>query len=326
MHLLRTAASIYPLRKLTVVDFAGVRGEASITFGSLTIILGASKLSHSIGDLLRIYSDRGEFQRTRQPSSGAASELGRIRRTDEGTWAITATLKSPRTFASRGRLRLQQSDGREFIITTNETGATLSECDVPIPRFSPTIRTFAVGTAPERNISGLRQRSGPENAEAKLAAYFDMTLSELKGCIDGTPTDTPVFGYDYRFDATGRLLVRRRMPREFQIVSSLSGGEHSRLILDLATRVATYSARISPTILLINQANVLMDPKGWACLFEWVEKTKPPFQTIVDVWCAPSEGDLTRALCYEAQGDNMEVSSFELKTWSGFKRERIAGM
>lgn len=47
---------------------------------------------------------------------------------------------------------------------------------------------------------------------------------------------------------------------------------------------------------------------------------KPPFQTVVDLYLAPSMGDLKRALCYEVQGKDMEVSGFEVKSWKSFKR------
>jgi hypothetical protein len=66
--------------------------------------------------------------------------------------------------------------------------------------------------------------------------------------------------------------------------------------------------------LLLDQAQTFMDAKGWARLFSWIDK-KPPFQTVVDFVPSSPAGDLKRALCYEAQGEDMKVSAFVIKTW-----------
>jgi hypothetical protein len=116
-----------------------------------------------------------------------------------------------------------------------------------------------------------------------------------------------------------RLKVRRRSQPEFQTVPSLSGGEQSRLLLDVAVRISTYRARVESIVLLVDQAKTFMDPQGWACFFEWLENKKPPFQTIVDLHTAPSKGHLFLALCYETMGEDMEVAAFKLKTWKSFK-------
>jgi hypothetical protein len=46
---------IYPLRQLKIVDFAGVRGQASMRFGALALVLGSSRLSHTLGELLNLH-------------------------------------------------------------------------------------------------------------------------------------------------------------------------------------------------------------------------------------------------------------------------------
>ena len=49
-------------------NYAGVRGETTITFGALALILGASMLSHTIGELLLAFSDPSEL-RTNEATS-----------------------------------------------------------------------------------------------------------------------------------------------------------------------------------------------------------------------------------------------------------------
>jgi len=144
-------------------------------------------------------------------------------------------------------------------------------------------------------------------------------MSELRLCVNGIPSDESVFGFDYKFDAQEHLLVSVGANLEYRPARSLSGGERSRLVIDLAVRLALYGAKVEPTVLLVDQANISMDSRGWACLFEWVERRRPSFQTIVDLCSAPSEGNLARALCYEASGTDMNVPGFTLKTWNDFK-------
>jgi hypothetical protein len=91
----------YPLRQLTINNYAGVRGETTITFGALTLLLGTRMLSHSIGELLLAFTDRVSFEQTRQPVDAASSELHHIPITHETE--VRITVKHPlRTFTRRG--------------------------------------------------------------------------------------------------------------------------------------------------------------------------------------------------------------------------------
>ena len=125
----------YPLRQLTINNYAGVRGETTITFGALTLILGASMLSHTIGELLLAFSDRVSFEQTRQPIDASSSEFAHIPITDDTQLRIT--VKHPlRTFTKRGKLKLKCADRRELIIATQRGGAELSVDGVTVPVFS----------------------------------------------------------------------------------------------------------------------------------------------------------------------------------------------
>src|SRR6185436_11681472 len=53
--------------QLTISNYDGVFGEATITFGALTLVCGKLKLSHTICDLLRIFSEKEQFGLT-QPA------------------------------------------------------------------------------------------------------------------------------------------------------------------------------------------------------------------------------------------------------------------
>lgn len=301
-----------PLQQLMISDFAGVRGEATITFGSLTLFRGTMKLSHTMCELLRIFSDRQQFERTCQPTDGSSSEYGRVPLTDERELVITVN-HPHRTFTKRGTLRLLHFDGQEFIVTIQKSGATLSLRDRPVPVFTPVIKAISPGKF-SASYSDLEQGL----IEKKLSSHLGISIEELKACVEGVPTDTSVFRYDYSFEHT--LKVRRPSEPEFQTVPSLSGGEQSRLLLDLAVRISTYRANVEPTILLVDQAKVFMDPQGWACFLEWLENKMPPFQTVIDLHIAPSRGNLAHAICYEVTGEDMEVSAFESKPWELFKR------
>jgi hypothetical protein len=186
---------IYPLRQLTILDFAGVRGEATINFGALTLVLGTMKLSQTLSELLHIFSDRRRFEKTCQPCDASSSEYARVPLTDERELVITVNHPS-RTFTKRGRLRLLQSDGQEFIVTIEKSGATLSLGDTPIPVFSPLVK--AVG--PGNFFAGYSDHE-TGHVEKELASHFGISIEELKACVEGVPTDGSVFGYDYSFEA-----------------------------------------------------------------------------------------------------------------------------
>jgi hypothetical protein len=71
----------------------------------------------------------------------------------------------------------------------------------------------------------------------------------------------------------------------------------------------------------INQSHISsLDAKGWADFLEWVEKSRLPFQVVADCCYRPCEGDLSRALCYDAVGTDMDVTSFDLRTWAEFQK------
>ena len=304
----------YPIRQLSIMDFAGVRGEANISFGAVTLIVGTMKLSRTIGRLLRIFSDRDTFENTRQPAGGDTFEYGRIPLPDGRKWVITTKLSRRREFTSVGKLRLQLSDGREFIITTERTGATLSLGDTPVPVFFPVIRTIIPGAANRWKLSRYADADSESDMKS-LSQLFGVSLRELKASIEGVPTDKSVFHFDYAFEADKDLVVSVDPTATHLPVSSLSSGEQARLIVDLAVRLAKYSANIGSTILLLDQASISMDSYGWASLLEWLEREHPPFQTVVDMGLPPSTGKLRRTLCYEAEGNDMDVSKFKLKSW-----------
>lgn len=309
----------YPMRRLEMVDFAGVRGGHSILLGALTLVAGTTKLSHRIGELLRMFSAPEAFRQTYQPVSGDSWEHDRWALPDGRDLVLTIKMNSPRMFASQGKLSLTLSDGRCFTLTITNTGATLSLNDVPLPTFTPVIQTVPVGHS--RDVRDGHGAGANEHPTVQIARYFGMSPRELKGSIEGLPSDRSVFGYDYRFDADGVLEARTAYDHPYLPVMSLSRGEKSRFAIDVAIRAASYAARVGPTVLLVADSTFgSLDSRGWAALFEWVEHTKPPFQTVIDLAGAPCDGDLNHALCYEVLGDDMEISGFELKTWSAFRR------
>lgn len=308
---------IYPIRRLTIVDFAGVRGEATIGFGALTLILGTNMLNQSIGDLLLVFADREMFERTRQSISGKAQLYDRIPLPDGREWVITVKVDPPRTFRPKGRLRLQKADGRELVITTETTGATLAIGDNVVPTFRPAITAISTGKAASVLLSG-GNCDQHHTLDDNPSGRFGMSLREWKACIQGTPTSESAFHYDYIFDGDKGLQVSLDPATEHLPFGVLSHGEKSRVIVDLAVRVATNAAKVDSCILLINQADLLIYPDSWSTFFEWIERKRPPFQTIVDLWERPSKGMLSRALCYEANGTDMNISSFGIKTWKSF--------
>jgi hypothetical protein len=294
------------------VDFAGMRGEATLLFGPLTLFLGTMKLSYTMRELLSIFGDQQQFERTSQPADGSSSEYARFPVTDDREMVITVN-HPHRIFTERGALKLLRSDGHEFLITIENSGAFLSMDAIPIPVFRPVLNIISPG----KFFVGYDE-SKTGGAEKKLASQFTVTVAELKRCIEEVPPDVSVFGYDCRFD--DYLKIRAPKKRQFQTVGSLSSGEQSRLLLDVAVKVSTFRAKVEPIVLLADQAKILMDPQGWACFLEWLESRERPFQTVVDLHSAPLRGNLNRALCYEVRGEDMEVSGFALKTWNSFRR------
>lgn len=319
-HASRENRRRYPLRRLDIVDFAGVRGEARLRFGALTIVAGTSKLSHTIGELIRIFSLPEVFNRTGQPSGRGSWEIDRFDLGDGLALVATGQMNPPRTFAEQGKLRLILADTRQFVMTIRNTGAALYLNDAPIPVFSPVVRT--VSTGPSNSLSADRSQGADEPAIVRGSRYFGMTPQELRRAIEGRASDQSLFDYGYRFDDEGDLEARTGPSNPYLPVDSLSRGEQCRLILDVASRAASYAATIAPTVLLVEENDLgTLDSRGWATFLEWVEAEQPPFQTVVDLVSSPTEGELHHALCYQVVGEDMEVTALNLKTWRDFRGE-----
>lgn len=319
--------SIYPVSKLHITDFAGVKGEVIIVFDTLTLFYGTSKLNQSVGELLRTFSDREKFERTRQPRSGSSSgNFGSVPITEETQLVMSVYTSEPRFFSPTGKLQLVMSDGKEILIqaTTDEVAMFIG--DAPLPVFSSVLNVVTLGDNFEYTIfSG---KSGDESDVIEgISTFFGVSSKEVKDCIQGVATDRSLFNYSYTLENGSNLLIKHSHNRDFSPIRSLSSGELKRFMLDMAIRIATYSARIRPTILTVNQVHISsLDAKGWANFLEWVEKNRPPFQVVVDCCRRPSEGELSRALCYDAVGTDMSVTSFVPKTWEEFQSTSNAGL
>jgi hypothetical protein len=208
-----------------------------------------------------------------------------------------------------GVLTLKRSDGNDFIVTIRGNATTLSVGDTPAPVFSPVVKTIS-----PRKFLATYSDHDDGSVEKKLASHLDIGVEDLKACIEGVPTDTSVFGYDYFSE--DELRVRPGSKSDFQAVASLSGGEQSRLLLDLAVRISRYRSKLEPIVLLVDQSKIFMDPKGWSHFLEWLERKRPPFQTVVDLYTMPSIQYLAHARCYEVIGDDMDVSGFKSRNWN----------
>ena len=311
----------YAVRKLTLIDFAGVQGEATINFGALTIFHGTSKLNRTIGELLRIFSDRECFVRTRQPRSEASIDILRIPVTDERSIVLSVSSEKPRNFPSTGKLKLCLSDNKEIIISAGTNDVTMSVGDASLPVFSEAINVISIGRNFNYMVFGSPFSDDKQNNLTGLSRYFGISVGELKECIKGVPSDTSVFGYNYEIRDDSELYLRIRQNDDFYSLGMLSGGEQNRFILDMAIRIARYSAKVKPTVLAIDQSNIIsFDQNGWAFFLEWVEKSKLPFQVVVDRSYRPSEGNLSYAICYDVIGTDMAVTSFKQLTWHEFKK------
>ena len=154
-----------------------------------------------------------------------------------------------------------------------------------------------------------------------LSRFFGISVGELKDCIKGVPTDSSVFKYSYEIRGNSELYLKIRENDEFYSLGMLSGGEQNRFVLDMAIKIARYSAKVKPTVLAIDQSHIIsLDQKGWAFFLEWVEATRLPFQVVVDRCYPPSEGNLSHAMCYDVTGTDMAVTSFRQLTWNEFKK------
>jgi hypothetical protein len=312
----------YPVRKLTLVDFAGVRGEATINFGALTIFYGTSKLNRTIGELLRIFSDRERFENTRQPSGGSTWNYARIPVTEDKTLVINVSRKKTRSFPPIGKIRLCLSNGNEVIISAGTADVSMSIGDTPLPVFSSVITVISIGGDFHYTVFGSPFSEEKPNTVKGLSLFFGVSVEELKGCIKGVPTDNSVFGYNYKIHDESELYVNIGSNDDFYFLGMLSGGEQNKLVLDMAVRIATYSAKVKPTVLAIDQSHIIsLDQSGWAWFLEWAERTKLPFQIVVDRNYRPSKGNLSHAMCYDVIGTDMDVTSFRQLTWNEFKMD-----
>lgn len=315
--------ALYPVRKLTLIDFAGVRGEATINFGALTIFHGTSKLNRTVGEILRIFSDRKSFEQARQPCSGSTWNYGRIPITEDMSVVIKVSTKKPRSFSPTGKIRLYLSDGKEVIVCAGTDDVSMSIGDSPLPVFSSFINVVSIGGDFHHTVFGSPLSDEKPNTVQGLSRFFGITVAELKTCIKGVPTDSSVFGYNYEIQDDLELRVNISPNDGFYSLGMLSGGEQNRFVLDMAIKIATYSAKVKSTVLTIDQNHIIsLDQEGWAFFLEWVERTKPPFQVVVDRNYRPSEGNLSHALCYDVIGTDMAVTSFRQLTWNEFKTKR----
>jgi len=318
----------YPVRQLILENFAGVKGDVSVKFAALTIFYGTSKLSHNIGKLLQIFSNRDLFERVCQPTSTSTLELGCIPVTDDVSLRVTAETSEPRIFSKVGKLRLTLSDDRTFIVRASNDRVDLYLDDSPVPVFSPVVNVIAFTNDYHRVIFGNSSAEKDRNTVEAVASFFGISSGELMSCIEGVPTDSSVFGYEYEIRGKSELLIKLPSWDDFRRLVLISGGESNRFVLDLAVRIASYSSKIKPTVLVIDQANIIyLDQKGWGLFLGWVERTKPSFQVVIDRVYRPSRGDLSHAICYETIGEDMAVVNFRQQTWKDFREpERGVGV
>ncbi|MBU3932325.1 MAG: hypothetical protein ABIK91_03645 [Pseudomonadota bacterium] len=314
--------AFYPVRKLTLIDFAGVQGEATINFGALTIFNGTSKLNRTVGELLRIFSDRERFERTRQPRSGSTSNLGRIPITEDKSYVITVSTKEPRNFPQIGKIRLSLSDSREVIICAGTDDVSMSIGDTHLPVFSAFLNVVSIGVNFHQIVFESPLSEEKPNTIGGLSRFFGISVGELKDCIKGVPSDRSVFGYSYEIQDDSELYLKISGD-DFYPLGVLSSGQQNRFVLDVAIKIALYSAKVKPTVLTIDQSRIIsLDQEGWATFLEWVERRgiMLPFQVVVDRNYRPSEGNLSHAMCYDVIGTDMAVTSFRQLTWNEFKK------
>jgi len=310
----------YPVRKLTLVDFAGVQGEATISFGALTIFHGTSKLNQTVGELLCIFSDREKFKQTRQPCCGATWNIGRIPITEDRSFVVSVSTKEPRNFPPTGKIRLFLSDNKEVIICAGINHVSISIGDNCLPVFSPVINLISIEGNFRHIAFGSPLSDEKQNTMEGISNFFNISVGELKDCIKGVPTDSSVFGYSYQIRDESELYLKIRKDDGFYPLGVLSGGEQNRFVLDMAVKIARYMAKMKPTVLTIDQSHIIsLDQKGWAFFLEWVERAMLPFQVVVDRSYRPSEGNLFHAMCYNVIGTDMAVTSFRKLTWNEFK-------
>lgn len=300
----------WPVLRLVIEDFAGVQGKAAIDFAALTIVQGTSKLSHSVGEILRIFSRRDSFETVRQPASGNEAEMARWP-IGERSIVVTLHMREARHFADKAKLQLAFSDGRTFEVSITDRGAGLSQGGVPLPSFSEVCKAIVIDEKAtftlQRDCFGDDQRS----PEERLSSYFGVSNREMISCLEGTVLDDSVFGYGFRVTRDGRCEVKLGGGAAYRTLGALSSGEKARAMVEIGARLVTYSARVGPSLFLVDRLDTVMDGAGVRRFLEWVEREPRPFQTVVDLWHRPT-CELHRALYYIAQGTDMNVSGFEI--------------
>ncbi|MCK4517904.1 hypothetical protein KAT92_03950, partial [Candidatus Babeliales bacterium] len=280
-----------------------------------------SKLNQTVGELLRIFSDRKRFERTRQPRGGSTWNYGRIPITEDKSFVISVSTKEPRNFPPTGKIRLCLSDSKEVIICAGTDDVSMSIGDTHLPVFSAVINVVSVGGNFHQTVFGSPLSNEEPNTMRGLSRFFGISVQELKDCVKGVPTDSSVFGYSYEIRDDSELYLMIRGNDDFYSLGVLSSGEQNRFVLDMAIKIAMYSAKVKPTVLTIDQSHIIsLDQKGWAFFLEWVEKAMLPFQVVVDRNYRPSEGNLSHAMCYDVIGTDMAVTSFKQLTWNEFKK------
>jgi hypothetical protein len=311
----------YPVRKLRIAYFGGVTGDITIDFGALTLFYGTSKLNQSVCDLLMTFSDREKFEKTRQPRSGVSSwNCGSIPITDKTSIGMTVSTSEPRHFSETGKLQVTLSDAKNFIIRATADDVAILIGDAPLPVFSSILNVVTIRKNFESVVFSGDSEGESDDIEG-LSTFFGVSVKEIGDCIQGVASDISLYNYSYKLENETSLLIKLRHDRDFLPIRNLSSGELKRLVIDMAIRVATYSSRVRPTVMTINQSYISsLDARGWADFLEWVEKSRPPFQVVADCCYRPSEGDLSRALCYDAVGTDMAVTSFDLRTWAEFQK------
>lgn len=301
------------MRKLIIENLSGVDGEVEVRFSALTTFIGTCKLSYNMGELLCLFSDKAHFERTRQPRSTSTVDFRLIPVTDDVSFRITTRTSKPRVFTKTGKLRLTLSDAREFTVLASNDGVEFFHGDTKLPVFFPVLNVVAVKNGFHNTVFGGKDAQQEKGSVNAVARFFGLSLSEMMACFQGLPTDNSLFGYEYELREVDKIYLRLPGRPDFCPLAVISGGEVNRFVLDVAARIALYSSKIRPTILVIDRANIIsLDQGGWTRFFEWTESNKPPYQVVIDGVSRPSDDHLKHALCYEVIGDDMAVKEFRI--------------
>ena len=252
-----------PVRKITVSDFAGFDGTVSAELSKLTLFGKSQVLSMSVSEIFSIFSNKKTFKKIRQTS--------RENRNNTST-------RAARALPPVGRIVIQLSDGRNALCVIKQHSTTLFVDGVRVTPFTEIFRAVEVIRSPHPSLRG--RVWGPK----QIADYFCISLSELFEMLCGDFQDCEqFFGMKYR-KAQDSLQVAVPGADFFLYFEQISTGEKYRVYLDIAVRIATTSARFSPTLLLINGREIsTLDPVGTKCLHEWLSSNSRPFQTIYDL-------------------------------------------